>query len=90
MAHFQLDTHGKCKKSLCHNPMFAQKTLQHSHSNDLIISFLMLHYLNYSLKHVGRHTCLHVGRQFRRRIVTLNFSVGFNIIDPYMDCVTHK
>ena len=23
-------------------------------------------------------------------IATLNFSMGFNIIAPYMDCVTHK
>ncbi len=45
MAHFQLDSHGECKKSLCHNPMFAQETLQHLHNNDLIISFLMLHHL---------------------------------------------
>ena len=27
---------------------------------------------------------------FRCRIATLNFSMGFNIISPYMDCVTNK
>ncbi len=27
---------------------------------------------------------------FRCRIATLNFSMGFNIVAPYMDCVTHK
>ncbi len=45
MAHFKLDIHRKCQKSLCHKPVFAQKTLQGSHRNDLINSFLMLHYL---------------------------------------------
>ncbi len=27
---------------------------------------------------------------FMCRIATLNFSMGFNIISPYMNCVTHK